>query len=153
MPVLEQLVAVGMLAILSKNLRVGQQIIFQWRVERLKEGRATLCFQREAGDAHGSDSTSKDEDAEELSYELKINEKSWMIAGRKKGSILLSQQLGARTVISMACVPLVTGHVHPPALHLANVSRPNISHSPAGPHLVCILPPDPCSALCVKKGI
>jgi hypothetical protein len=91
--------------------------------------------------------------AEELSYELKINEKSWMIAGRKKGSILLSQQLGARTVISMACVPLVTGHVHPPALHLANVSRPNISHSPAGPHLVCILPPDPCSALCVKKGI
>ncbi|CAK9206283.1 unnamed protein product [Sphagnum troendelagicum] len=153
MPVLEQLVAVGMLAILSKNLRVGQQIIFQWRVERLKEGRATLCFQREAGDAHGSDSTSKDEDAEELSYELKINEKSWMIAGRKKGSISLSQQLGARTVISMACVPLVTGHVHPPALHLANVSRPNISHSPAGPHLVCILPPDPCSALCVKKGI
>ncbi len=58
---LEQLVAVGMLAILSKNLRVGQQIIFQWRVERLKEGRATLCFQTEAGDVHGSDSTSKDE--------------------------------------------------------------------------------------------
>ncbi|CAM6039336.1 unnamed protein product [Sphagnum compactum] len=142
MPVLEQLVAVGMLAILSKNLRVGQQIIFQWRVERLKEGPRFYVF-----------IGTWLQDAEELSYELKINEKSWMIAGRKKGSILLPQQLGARTVISMACVPLVTGHVHPPALHLANVSRPNISHSPAGPHLVCILPPDPCSALCVKKGI
>lgn len=41
MPVLEQLVAVGMLPIPSQCPRVGQQVIFQWRVERLKEGLAT----------------------------------------------------------------------------------------------------------------
>lgn len=38
MPVLEQLVAVGMLPIPSQCPRVGQQVVFQWRVERLKEG-------------------------------------------------------------------------------------------------------------------
>lgn len=38
MPVLEQLVAVGMLPVPSQCPRVGQQVVFQWRVERLKEG-------------------------------------------------------------------------------------------------------------------
>lgn len=47
MPVLEQLVAVGMLPIPSQGPRVGQQVVFQWRVERLKEGRATSLQRRE----------------------------------------------------------------------------------------------------------
>lgn len=38
MPVLEQLVAVGMLPLPSRGPRVGQQVVFQWRIERLKEG-------------------------------------------------------------------------------------------------------------------
>lgn len=38
MPVLEQLVAIGMLPVPIPGPRVGQQVIFQWRIERLKEG-------------------------------------------------------------------------------------------------------------------
>ena len=93
------------------------------------------------------------QDPEELLYELRIGEESWMIAGRKKGRIYLPQQPGAQLVISMACVPLVAGHVHPPALRLANISKAHISHNPAGPHLICVLPPAPCSSFCVKKVI
>lgn len=37
-PVLEQFVAVGMLPIPSRGPRVGQQVVFQWRIERLKAG-------------------------------------------------------------------------------------------------------------------
>lgn len=47
MPVLEQLVAVGMLPIPLQCPRVGQQVIFQWRVERLKEGLATTIQQHD----------------------------------------------------------------------------------------------------------
>lgn len=76
-----------------------------------------------------------------------------MIAGRRKGFISLPQSVGSRIVLSMACVPLVAGHVHPPALRLVNIGRAHVSRSPAGPHLVCILPPAPCSALCIRKII
>jgi len=49
MPVLEQLVAVGMLPVPSQCPRVGQQVVFQWRVERLKEGWAASQQQDSKG--------------------------------------------------------------------------------------------------------
>lgn len=93
------------------------------------------------------------QESEDLYYELKANEDDWMIAGRRKGFISLPPSVGSRIVLSMACVPLVAGHVHPPALRLVNIGRAHVSRSPAGPHLVCILPPAPCTALCIRKGI
>lgn len=92
-------------------------------------------------------------DLEELGYELKASSEAWMIAGRKKGFILLADRVSSRVVISMACVPLVAGHVHPPSLCLANVSQAHISNSPTGPHLLCVLPPAPCSTLCASKKL
>lgn len=152
MPVLEQLVAVGMLPIPSQCPRVGQQVVFQWRVERLKEGWAA-AQQHDFTEKNVLPGTHSDQDSEDLYYELKANEDYWMIAGRRKGFISLSPSVGSRIVLSMACVPLVAGHVHPPALRLVNIGRAHVSRSPAGPHLVCILPPAPCSALCIRKGI
>jgi hypothetical protein len=38
MLVLEQLLSVGMLPLPSLGPRVGQQVVFQWRIERLQEG-------------------------------------------------------------------------------------------------------------------
>uniref|UniRef100_A0A7I4FIM0 Trafficking protein particle complex subunit 11 domain-containing protein n=1 Tax=Physcomitrium patens TaxID=3218 RepID=A0A7I4FIM0_PHYPA len=102
---------------------------------------------------NGSGASHQRQDSEDLYYELKANEDYWMIAGRRKGFISLSPSVGSRIVLSMACVPLVAGHVHPPALRLVNIGRAHVSRSPAGPHLVCILPPAPCSALCIRKGI
>ncbi|CAM6089694.1 unnamed protein product [Calypogeia fissa] len=155
MPVLEQLVAVGMLPIPSRGPRVGQQVVFQWRIERLKEG--WIKQKKSEGDGksisttEASTSAGAPGDHEELGYELKASSEAWMIAGRKKGVILLSDRVSSRVVISMACVPLVAGHVHPPSLCLANVSQAHISNSPAGPHLLCVLPPAPCSTLCASK--
>src|SRR5450759_1847222 len=93
------------------------------------------------------------DDHEELGYEIKASAEAWMIAGRKKGVVLLSQRVNSRVVVSMACVPLVAGHVHPPSLCLANISQAYISNSPAGPHLVCSLPPAPCSTFCALKVV
>ncbi|BBN01122.1 trafficking protein particle complex subunit 10 [Marchantia polymorpha subsp. ruderalis] len=154
MPVLEQLVAIGMLPVPIPGPRVGQQVIFQWRIERLKEG----CIKVKNVEGDGNQvaqeslpSSSNAEDMEELEYELQASTENWMVAGRKKGNIVLSSKMGARVVISMACVPLVAGHVHPPSLCLANISRAHISSSPAGPHIVCVLPPALCSTLCASK--
>ncbi|KAJ7527532.1 hypothetical protein O6H91_16G059700 [Diphasiastrum complanatum] len=153
MPVLDRLLAVGMLPLLSQFPGVGQQVVLQWRVERLKEGWA-LCLQEGVGDLSSAalKQPPQGED-EELQYEVKANPENWMIAGRTKGHIHLPQHVGARVVLLMACVPLVAGHVHPPSLHLAQISRAHISHNPPGPHLVCVLPPSTCSAFCITKQI
>jgi hypothetical protein len=152
MPVLEQLVAVGMLPVPSQCPRVGQQVVFQWRVERLKEGWAA-SQQQDSTEKPSVPRPPNDQEPEDLYYELKADEDDWMIAGRRKGFISLPPSVGSRIVLSMACVPLVAGHVHPPALRLLNIGRAHVSPSPAGPHLVCILPPAPCTALCIRKGI
>ncbi|KAL2642198.1 hypothetical protein R1flu_009785 [Riccia fluitans] len=153
MPVLEQLVAVGMLPVLTPGPRVGQQVTFQWRVERLKEG--CIKMKKIEGDIDlGETSSSSDvQETEELEYELQADTGNWMIAGRKKGHILLPSKMGAKVFISMACVPLVAGHVHPPSLCLTNISRAHISSSPAGPHIVCVFPPALCSTLCASKAL
>ncbi|KAL3695593.1 hypothetical protein R1sor_009669 [Riccia sorocarpa] len=154
MPVLEQLVAVGMLPVPTPGPRVGQQVTFQWRVERLKEG--WIKMKHTQGDGSESTETASSSDVqemEELEYELQASTESWMIAGRKKGHILLPSKMGAKVFLSMACVPLVAGHVHPPSLCLANISRAHVSSSPAGPHIVCVLPPALCSTLCASKAL
>ena len=59
---------------------------------------------------------------------------------------------GTRIEISILCVPLVAGYVRPPQLGLPDVGESNISCSPAGPHLVCILHPVLSSSLCMTIG-
>jgi len=56
---------------------------------------------------------------------------------------------GARIVISVLCMPLVAGYVRPPLLGLPDVDEANISCKPAGPHLVCVLPPPLSSSFCI----
>eukprot|EP01018_Ginkgo_biloba_P022070 Gb_23994 [translate_table: standard] len=136
MPVLEPSLAVGVLPLSSDCLRVGQLVNMRWRVERLKGCVEDLSAKKEQ---------------EELLYEVEANSENWMIAGRKRGHVLLPAFVGARIVISIACVPLTAGYVRPPCLGLANVDRANISSNPAGPHLICILPPTLCSSFCAAK--
>lgn len=141
MPILDPLLAVGMLPLPSDSPCVGEQLIIQWRVERLKEGFAKLS----------QNNCEKKPDMEELYYELDVDPDNWMLAGRKKGCLFLPLQLGGRAVISMACVPLVAGYVRPPALGLPFIDKTRISCTPAGPHLICVLPPALCSSFCIKK--
>jgi trafficking protein particle complex subunit 10 len=56
---------------------------------------------------------------------------------------------GSRIEITVTCVPLVSGYVHPPQLGLPEVGEQNISCNPAGPHLVCVLPPALSSSYCI----
>jgi len=56
---------------------------------------------------------------------------------------------GARIIISVLCMPLVAGYVRPPLLGLPDVDEANISCKPAGPHLVCVLPPPLSSSFCI----
>lgn len=60
---------------------------------------------------------------------------------------------GSRIVISILCVPLVAGYVHPPKLGLPDIDEKNISCSPAGPHLVCVLPPALSSSFCIPAWL
>ncbi|XP_076903385.1 trafficking protein particle complex II-specific subunit 130 homolog isoform X1 [Bidens hawaiensis] len=126
-PVPEPLLAVAFLPLPSNGLTVGQVVTFKWRVESL---------------------TSFDL-KDELLYEVNANSKNWMFAGRKRGHAPLSSKQGARIEISIMCVPLAAGHVRPPQLHLPNVNRAHICCNPAGPHLVCVLPPPLSSSFCI----
>lgn len=135
-PVLEPLLAVGALPLSSDCLRVGQLVNMRWRIERLK------CCQDNA--------SAKKEEAE-VHYEVEVNPENWMMAGRKRGHVLLPTSMGSRIIISIACVPLTVGYVRPPSLGLANVDQINIRCNPAGPHLVCILPSTLCSSFCIAK--
>lgn len=132
-PVLDPCLAVGFLPLPSSGLRVGQLVPMKWRIERLKD------FQ---------DNTVSEKDDEVL-YEVNANSENWMIAGRKRGHVLLPTQQGSRIIISILCLPLVAGFVRPPQLGLPNVTEANISCNPAGPHLICVLPPPLSSSFCL----
>lgn len=132
-PVLDPCLAVGFLPLPSVSLRVGQLVTMKWRVERLKDFKENEL------------STDNDE----VLYEVNAHSENWMIAGRKRGHISLPTKQGSRIVISVLCLPLVAGYVRPPQLGLPNIDEANISCSPAGPHLVCILPPTLSSSFCI----
>lgn len=132
-PVLDPCLAVGFLPFSSDCLRVGQLVNMKWRVERLKEienSSSTPCI-------------------DEVLYQVDANPENWMIAGRKSGHISLSAAQGSRILITVTCVPLVSGYVRPPFLSLPDVGESNISCNPAGPHLVCVLPPTLSSSYCI----
>ncbi|XP_020701996.1 trafficking protein particle complex II-specific subunit 130 homolog [Dendrobium catenatum] len=132
-PVLDPCLAVGFLPFTFDCLRVGQLVDMKWRLERLKDPEEIQSF------------LSKDE----LLYEIDANPENWMIAGRKRGHISLAATQGSRVVITVSCLPLVSGYVRPPQLGLPGVAESNISCNPAGPHLVCVLPPTLSSSFCV----
>ncbi|WKA03576.1 hypothetical protein VitviT2T_021677 [Vitis vinifera] len=90
----------------------------KWRVERLKE----------------FDENAVSQNNDEVLYEVNASE-NWMIVGKKRGHVSLSTKQGSRIVISILCMPLMAGYVHPPKLGLPNVDEANISCTPAGPHL------------------
>ncbi|KAE9621646.1 putative tetratricopeptide-like helical domain, TRAPP II complex, TRAPPC10 [Lupinus albus] len=132
-PVLDPCLAVGFLPLPSDGLRVGKLVKMQWRVERLKD----------------LDKKEVSEHNDEVLYEVNAYSGTWMIAGRKRGHVSLSSEEGARIVISILCMPLVAGYVRPPILGLPDVDDADISCKPAGPHLVCVLPPALCSSYCI----
>ncbi|CAI9088568.1 OLC1v1022920C1 [Oldenlandia corymbosa var. corymbosa] len=136
-PVLDPCLAVGFLPLSSTGLRVGQLVTMKWRVERLKD----------LGENSASESNENLKD--EVLYEVHANSENWMIAGRKRGYVTLSTKQGSRIVISVLCLPLVPGYVHPPKLGLPDVEAANISCNPPGPHLVCVLPPTISSSYCI----
>ncbi|KAL1206538.1 putative trafficking protein particle complex II-specific subunit [Cardamine amara subsp. amara] len=133
-PVLDPCLTVGFLPLPSDGLRVGKLITMQWRVERLKDLK---------------ESEAVEEQHDEVLYEVNANSEIWMIAGRKRGHVSLSEEQGSRVVISILCVPLVAGYVRPPQLGLPNVEEANVSSNPPGPHLVCVLSPLLSSSYCV----
>ncbi|KAL6638430.1 hypothetical protein ACP70R_023925 [Stipagrostis hirtigluma subsp. patula] len=130
-PVLDPCLAVGFLPFSTDCLRVGQLVNMRWRVERLKIPEDTSI----SGD--------------EILYQVDANPQNWMVAGRKCGYISLSNVQGSRMEITVTCVPLVSGYVHPPQLGLPEVGETNISCNPAGPHLVCVLPPALSTSYCI----
>jgi hypothetical protein len=133
-PVLDPCLTVGFLPLPSDGLRVGKLITMQWRVERLKELKESEAVEQQH---------------DEVLYEVNANSENWMIAGRKRGHVSLSEEQGSRVVISILCVPLVAGYVRPPQLGLPNVEEANVSSNPSGPHLVCVLPPLLSSSYCL----
>ncbi|KAE8680151.1 TRS130 protein [Hibiscus syriacus] len=132
-PVLNPCLAVGFLPLPSDRLRVGQLVTLKWRLERLKDIEESKVPQND----------------DEVLYEVNANSDNWMIAGRKRGHVSLSTKQGSRIFISVRCMPLNAGYVHPPHLGLPDIDNANISCSPAGPHLVCVMPPDLSSSFCV----
>ncbi|KAJ9562836.1 hypothetical protein OSB04_007996 [Centaurea solstitialis] len=120
----------------SDGLIVGKLFTMKWRLERLK----FLEEEEAAPDKNDG-----------VVYEVKANSRNWMIAGRKRGLAPLSAKQGSRIEISILCVPLATGYVRPPQLELPNVKRANICCNPAGPHLVCVLPPPLSSSFCIPS--
>ncbi|XWS09944.1 hypothetical protein CRYUN_Cryun39dG0033300 [Craigia yunnanensis] len=131
--VLDPCLAVGFLPLPSDGLRVGQLVSMKWRVERLKDIEEKRVPQNN----------------DEMLYEVNANSENWMIAGRKRGHVSLATKQGSRIVISLLCMPLVAGYVHPPHLGLPDIDEASISCSPAGPHLVCVLPPALSSSFCI----
>ncbi|KAG0464287.1 hypothetical protein HPP92_020356 [Vanilla planifolia] len=86
---------------------------------------------------------------DEVLYEVDANPENWMVAGRKRGHVSLAATQGSRVVITVTCLPLVSGYVRPPQLGLPGVSESNVRCNPPGPHLICILPPTLSSSYCV----
>ncbi|KAF3336304.1 Trafficking protein particle complex II-specific subunit 130 [Carex littledalei] len=132
-PVLDPCVAVGFLPFSSDCLRVGQLVNVRWRIERLKNPETDVS------------ASCRDE----VLYEVEAQPQNWMVAGRKRGHVSLSTAQGSRIEITVTCIPLVSGYVHPPQLGLPEVGEQNISCNPAGPHLVCVLPPTLSSSYCI----
>ncbi|XP_017630599.1 trafficking protein particle complex II-specific subunit 130 homolog [Gossypium arboreum] len=132
-PVLSPCLAVGFLPLPSDSIRVGQLVTMKWRVERLKDIEEKRVPQNN----------------DKMLYEINANSDKWMIAGRKRGHVSLDMKQGSRIVISILCMPLVAGYIHPPHLGLPGIDEVSISCSPAGCHLVCVLPPAPSSSFCV----
>lgn len=116
-PVLDPCLTVGFLPLPSDGLRVGKLITMQWRVERLKELKESEAVeQQHVSDVHIEllDIASsyllklyitlkyrhvhqnllfylhKDE----VLYEVNANSENWMIAGRKRGHVSLSEEQG-----------------------------------------------------------
>ncbi|KAI5076400.1 hypothetical protein GOP47_0008465 [Adiantum capillus-veneris] len=143
MPISDPLIAVGMLPLSSDTPSVGEQILLQWRVERIKEGTCTS--------SHKVSDDEKRDDVERLFYEVEVDRDQWMLAGRKKGCFLMPQQAGGRVMITLTCIPLVAGYVRPPSLVLPSINKSRISNTPAGPHSICVRPPALSSSFCVKK--
>ncbi|XWS27962.1 hypothetical protein CRYUN_Cryun25bG0025300 [Craigia yunnanensis] len=135
-PVLDPCLAVGFLPLPSDGVRVGQLVTMKWRIERLKD----------------IEEKSASQNNDEMLYEVNANSENWMIAGRKRGHVSLSTKQGSRIVISILCVPVVAGYVHPPQLRLPDIDEANISCNPAGPHLVCVLPPALSSSFCIPAS-
>ncbi|KAJ1265685.1 hypothetical protein BS78_08G094400 [Paspalum vaginatum] len=133
-PVLDPCLAVGFLPFSTDCLRVGQLVNMKWRVERLKTP--------EDASISGN----------EILYQVDANPQNWMVAGRKCGHVSLSNEQGSRMEIMVTCVPLVSGYVHPPQLGLPEVGEANISCNPAGPHLVCVLPPALSTSYCIPAA-
>ncbi|RCV20734.1 hypothetical protein SEVIR_4G080000v4 [Setaria viridis] len=133
-PVLDPCLAVGFLPFSTDCLRVGQLVNMRWRVERLKNPEDASI----SGD--------------EILYQVDANPQNWMVAGRKCGHVSLSNEQGSRMEITVTCIPLVSGYVHPPQLGLPEVGEVNISCNPAGPHLVCVLPPALSTSYCIPAA-
>ncbi|RWW52747.1 hypothetical protein BHE74_00040816 [Ensete ventricosum] len=155
-PVLDPCVAVGFIPFSSDCLRVGQLVSMKWRVERLKDMEASnpssscnnYCIVVYIFTLEMSLMVQ-----DEVLYEVDANPEIWMIAGRKRGHISLSNArgsvtAGSRIEIIVTCMPLISGHVRPPHLGLPGLGDENISCNPAGPHLVCVLPPTLSSSYC-----
>ncbi|KAF3778258.1 Trafficking particle complex II-specific subunit 130-like protein [Nymphaea thermarum] len=134
-PVLDPCLAVGFLPFPSKSLRVGQLVNMKWRIERLKNIEKSPSYSNN----------------DEVLYEVNANPENWMIAGRKRGHVSLSLNQGSRLVITIVCMPLAAGYVRPPHLTLPSIDVANISCNPAGPHLVCVLPPALSSSFCIPS--
>lgn len=143
-PVLKRSLAVGLLPFPSKAPQVGQPLLLSWRLERLVAGTAT---------PESNVKTSDDLQIEEVEYEVRINNEQWMLAGRKKGFVAIGCLQGSLAFVSLTCIPVSPGYVHPPALRLPRISRGLLSHTPAGPHLVCVLPPNRSTSACVSKHV
>ncbi|KAL4378016.1 hypothetical protein GQ457_02G037710 [Hibiscus cannabinus] len=133
-PILNPCLAVGFLPLPSDCFRVGQLVTIKWRVERLKDNEEKRVPQNN----------------DEMLYEINVNSDKWMLAGRKRGHVSLAMKQGSRIVISILCMPLVAGYIHPPRLGLPDVNEANISCRPAGCHMVCVLPPAPSSSFCIS---
>ncbi|CAL5046734.1 unnamed protein product [Urochloa decumbens] len=133
-PVLDPCLAVGFLPFSTDCLRVGQLVNMRWRVERLKTPEDASI----SGDG--------------ILYQVDANPQNWMVAGRKSGHVSLSNEQGSRMEITVTCIPLVSGYVHPPQLGLPEVGEVNISCNPAGPHLVCVLPPALSTSYCIPAA-
>ncbi|XP_039029617.1 trafficking protein particle complex II-specific subunit 130 homolog [Hibiscus syriacus] len=133
-PILNPCLAVGFLPLPFDCLRVGKLVTIKWRVERLKAIEEKRVPQNN----------------DEMLYEINANSDKWMLAGRKRGHTSLAMKQGSRVVISILCMPLVAGYIHPPHLGLPDFDEANISCSPIGCHMVCVLPPAPSSSFCIS---
>ncbi|CAI5507851.1 unnamed protein product [Closterium sp. Naga37s-1] len=148
MPVTDRVLAVGLLtpaSAVSIAPRVGCVLVLEWRIERLIDGLLPPpSHQQEAWEGG---------EGEEVEFEVRVSGDDWMIAGRRKGFLRLPLGRGAKHLLSLHCLPVKSGFVRPPVLHLPQINPDTISHSPAGPHLLRVLPQEPCASFCVSKRV